>query len=148
MYKCILIPIDGTPDSRKAIRPAVQLAKDQNAKVVGIHVAPAQRGNVFEESTTRGYVSPREYAARARKHSGKVLRDVEQAASRAGVPYTGVHAISDFPYIEIIKAAKRYTCDLIFMGSHSRRGLSRLLLGSETSRVLSHTTIPVLVHRT
>jgi nucleotide-binding universal stress UspA family protein len=147
MFKCILVPTDGSPLSLKAIGPAVQLAKEQNAKVVGLYVAPAYRGNVFEESTTEGYVSPEQYEARAKKHGEKVLESVKSAASAAGVSCTCEYALSDSPYDEILKAARRHGCDLIYMSSHGRRGVSQLLLGSETSKVLAHTTIPVLVHR-
>jgi nucleotide-binding universal stress UspA family protein len=147
VFKCILVPTDGSPLAIKAIEPAVQLAKEQNAKIVGFYVAPAYRGNVFEESTTLAYVSPQEYEAQVKGHAEKVLDAVKSAASAAGVPCTCAHATSDFPYEEILKAAKRYDCDLIYMSSHGRRGISQLLLGSETSKVLAHTTIPVLVHR-
>lgn len=147
MFKCILVPTDGSPLSLKAIGPAVQLAKEQNAKVVGLYVAPAYRGNVFEESTTEGYVPPDQYESKARKHAEKILDAVKSAASGAGVPFTCAHALSDSPYEEILKAAQRYGCDLIYMSSHGRRGVAQLLLGSETAKVLAHATIPVLVHR-
>jgi nucleotide-binding universal stress UspA family protein len=72
---------------------------------------------------------------------------VEKAAQAAGVSCTCAHAMSDLPYEEIIKAAQRYKCDLIFMASHGRSGIARLLLGSQTSKVLAHSKVPVLVHR-
>ena len=147
MFKCILVPTDGSSLSLRAIGPAVQLAKEQGAKVVALYVAPAYRGTVFQESTTEAYVSPQQYEATAKRHGEKILEAVASAASAAGVPCTLAHALSDSPYEEILKAGKRYGCDLIYMSSHGRRGVSQLLLGSETSKVLAHTTIPVLVHR-
>ena len=63
------------------------------------------------------------------------------------MPCKTYYVMGEFPYAEIIKAAKRYRCDLIVMGSHGRRGISRLLLGSQASKVLAHSTVPVLVCR-
>ena len=81
------------------------------------------------------------------KHSKALLDEVKSAAQAAGVACDGVAVISDFPYDAIIKHAKKAKCDLIMMASHGRKGLSSLLLGSETSKVLTHSTIPVLVVR-
>ena len=148
MYKNILVPTDGSPLSHKAAKKAVQLAKEQNAKVVGLYVAPAYRVGVYEESIVPAdFMSPQQYAARSKKTAQKHLDFIEKAAAEAGVACTCVYAMSDRPYMEIIKTAQRRRCDLIFMASHGRRGLSRLLLGSETSKVLAHSKIPVLVHR-
>ena len=77
----------------------------------------------------------------------RYLGVVKKAAVAARVPCKTLYVMAEFPYIEIIKAAKRNRCDLIVMGSHGRRGISRLLLGSEASKVLAHSTIPVLVCR-
>jgi nucleotide-binding universal stress UspA family protein len=82
-----------------------------------------------------------------KKKAEKHLDYVRKAAEQAGVACTLLHAASEFPYTEIVKAAQRNRCDLIFMASHGRRGLSRLILGSETSKVLAHSKIPVLVDR-
>jgi nucleotide-binding universal stress UspA family protein len=69
------------------------------------------------------------------------------AANSAGVPYNGVHVIEDQPYQAIIDTAKAQGCDLIFMASHGRKGVSALVLGSETTKVLTHSSIPTLVCR-
>jgi nucleotide-binding universal stress UspA family protein len=147
MYKSILVPTDGSPLSRKAVKQAMRFAKEQAAKVVGFYVAPAYRPNIFEDYSTQNFVSPQQYAAAAKKRAAKILEIVKQAAAESGVSCTCSHAFSDFPYTEIIKAAERNKSDLIFMASHGRRGISRLILGSETSKVLAHTKIPVLVTR-
>lgn len=147
MYKNILVPTDGSPLSRKAAKQAVRFAKEQNAKVVGLYVAPPYRPEVYGDFVPADFVSPRDYAARIKKTAAKYLDVIKKAAAEAGVPYVGKYAMSSFPYSEIIKTAQRQRCDLIFMASHGRRGLSRLLLGSETSKVLSHSKIPVLVTR-
>lgn len=147
MYKNILVPIDGSALSRSAAREAVAFAKAQGAKVVGFYVAPAYQPNVYADFVPASFVSPREYDELAKKTADKYLSVVEKAAQAAGVSCTCAHAMSDLPYEEIIKAAQRHKCDLIFMASHGRSGIARLLLGSQTSKVLAHTKVPVLVHR-
>jgi nucleotide-binding universal stress UspA family protein len=147
MYTNILVPIDGSALSRTAAKEAVAFARSQGAKVVGFYVAPAYEPNVYADFVPATFVSPREYDELAKKTAARYLSVVEKAAEAAGVPYTGAHALSDLPYQEIIKAAQRFKCDLIFMASHGRSGIARLLLGSQTSKVLAHSKIPVLVHR-
>ena len=147
MYKNILVPIDGSALSRSAAREAVAFAKAQGAKVVGFYVAPAYQPNVYADFVPASFVSPKEYDDLAKKTAARSLSVVEKAAQAAGVSCTCAHAMSDLPYEEIIKAAQRYKCDLIFMASHGRSGIARLLLGSQTSKVLAHSKVPVLVHR-
>jgi nucleotide-binding universal stress UspA family protein len=72
---------------------------------------------------------------------------IEREASAAGVPCQTVHATGSYPHDEILKAARKKKCDLIYMASHGRRGIARLLIGSETSKVLAHATLPVVVCR-
>ena len=81
------------------------------------------------------------------KRSNTLLQDVKSRAQAAGVECEGVSVMSDRPYDAIIRQAKKARCDLIMMASHGRKGLSGLLLGSETAKVLTHSTIPVLVLR-
>jgi nucleotide-binding universal stress UspA family protein len=147
MYRNILVPIDGSPLSRSAAKAAVALAKDQGAKVVGFYVAPAYQPNVYADFVPAAFVSPKEYDEMAKKTAEKYLSAVDKAAAAAGVACTCAHAMSDLPYEEIVKAAQRYKCDLIFMASHGRSGIARLLLGSQTSKVLAHSKVPVLVYR-
>jgi nucleotide-binding universal stress UspA family protein len=90
---------------------------------------------------------PQEFAARTKKVASRHLEAVRKAAAGAGVSCACYYATSDFPADAIVKAAKKYKCDAIFMASHGRTGLPRLLLGSETTKVLAHTNIPVLVYR-
>jgi nucleotide-binding universal stress UspA family protein len=147
MYKCILVPTDGSALSRKAAKKAVQLAKEQGAKVVGLHVAPPYEPRVYADYVPADFVAPQDYAASVKKTSAKHLEVIKKAADAAGVPCTTTHVMGQFPHQEILKAAKRHRCDLIFMASHGRSGIARLLLGSETSKVLAHSKIPVLVDR-
>ena len=83
----------------------------------------------------------------SREHARKILASVEKRAHAAGVPCTTAAVVGDAPYLRIIAAARKHKCDLIIMASHGRSGLSGLLLGSETARVLAHSKIPVMVLR-
>ena len=147
MFTNILVPTDGSPRSERAIKQAVQLAKEQQAQVTGIFVAPAYRPDMREEMSSMNVESPRRYAERAEALARKRLRPLEKAASEAGVPCELLHAVSDHPYDEIVRTANRKKCDLIFMASQGRTGLSRLLLGSQTSKVLAMSKVPVIVTR-
>jgi nucleotide-binding universal stress UspA family protein len=147
MYRNILVPIDGSALSRSAAKEAVAFAKAQGAKVIGFYVAPAYEPNVYADFVPASFVSPQQYDELAKKTADKYLSVVQKAADAAGVPCSVAYAMSDAPYEEIVKAARRHKCDLVFMASHGRSGIARLLLGSVTSKVLAHSEIPVLVHR-
>ena len=146
MFKHILIPTDGSDLSRKAILYGVQLAKESGAKVTGLTVAePYQRRGPwtpFSFPSTQG-----DYEEQSRVLSEKAMEQVKMAAQAAGVPCETIREVHDQPYRAIIDAAQALGCDLIVMASHGRRGISALLLGSETAKVLTHSTIPVLVYR-
>jgi nucleotide-binding universal stress UspA family protein len=149
MFRKILVPTDGSASSRKAIRRAVQLAKEQKARVFGFWVAPVWEPNMYAyaRDVPPGFISPRQHAEHVRKTADHCLAAVRRAARAAGVPCQCAHVEGVFPYLEIIKAARRNRCDLIVMASHGRRGISRLLLGSQASMVLAHSTLPVLICR-
>ncbi len=149
MFSNILVPTDGSTLSRRAIKRAVELAREQKARVTGLWVGPAWEPNLyaFSDSVPRGFVSPRQHAARVKKAAARHLRTVKEIAAAAGVPCQCTCVEGVFPYLEIIKAARRSRCDLIVMASHGRRGISRLLLGSQTSKVLALASVPVLVCR-
>ena len=149
MFRNILVPTDGSPLSRRAVEYAVRLAKEQKARVTGLWVGPAWEPNLYAygNSVPPGFVSRKQHAARVRRAGARYLRAVAQAAKAAGVRCKCICAEGAFPYLEIIKTARRGGCDLIVMASHSRRGISRLLLGSQTSKVLALADIPVLVCR-
>jgi len=147
MFRNILVPTDGSPLSRKAARLAVQFAKEQGAKVTAFYVAPAYQPGIIEDYSAKAFVSPQQYLANVKPRAAKILDSVKSAAVKADVLFAGNYATNNYPYLEIVKAAQRNKCDLIIMASHGRRGLSRLLLGSETNKVLAHSKIPVLVVR-
>jgi len=147
MFKNILVPVDGSSLSLKAARIAARLAREQKARLTAFYVAPPYRPYVREETSVTQYESPQQHAARTKAAALKVLRAVERVAAAARVPCKSLFVPGDFPYADIVRTARQRKCDLIVMASHGRRGISRLLLGSETSKVLAHSAIPVLVCR-
>jgi len=145
MYKHILIPTDGSDLSNKAIRHGVALAKTINAKVTGITVTiPFHVFAVDPETVTD---TPDSYGKRMSAATTKYLTQVKDAAAAAGITCSVIDAEQEHPYSAIIDAANKNACDLIVMASHGRRGVSAVVLGSETVKVLTHSKIPVLVCR-
>ena len=147
MYKRILVPTDGSALSRKAVKSAVELASALGAEVVALNVVPRYPVSYFEGGIS---VSDSEVARVEKQWSeqGQALaEDVEKAAEKVGVKARAVTVRSDLVAEAIIAAAKKNKCDLIVMASHGRKGIKRLLLGSETQHVLTHGNIPVLVLR-
>ena len=147
MFKHILIPNDGSEVAAKAIRAGVALAKDMGAKVTGYHAQEPLPTHIYGE----GYVADRRLIAEFERRSGefaeRCVGAIAAAAKAAGVPFETLIAKSSEPYKGIIDAAKKQKCDAIFIASHGHRGLTRLLLGSVTQEVLTHSKIPVLVFR-
>jgi nucleotide-binding universal stress UspA family protein len=145
MFKHILIPTDGSDLSRKAILYGVQLARESGAKVTGLTVTePYQAAGM---DTVFVPVDLGDYEEQSRVLSEKAVEQVKMAAQAVGVLCETIREVHDQPYRAIIDAALALGCDLIVMASHGRRGISALLLGSETAKVLTHSTIPVLVYR-
>lgn len=147
MYKNILVPTDGSALSRSAITAAIKLAKATGARVTAFYAAPPATPLVYGDLLPVSYVSPGEHGAIIKKAVERYLGVAAKAAKAAGVKCKLVHATSDFPAEAIIAAARKEKCDLIFISSHSRRGLARVLLGSETQKVIANARVPVLVHR-
>lgn len=145
MFKSILLPIDGSELSEKAAATAIQFAQLNHARIVAVTVvqplpmAPLSDGSVIIDAGQ--YATEMQDAARGH------IDQVAAAASAAGIPFEGLISMSASPSEEIIEAAKKYNCDIILMASHGRKGLEKLLLGSETQKVLAHTTLPVMVLR-
>ncbi|MFN7753025.1 MAG: universal stress protein [Pseudomonadota bacterium] len=147
MFRRLLCPLDGSPLSTRALRRAVALAADSGAELVGFHAAPDYHPVAYEDLVARGVISPARFAAATDRKAARILAPVTRACAAAGVKCRVRHVVHDHPWQAIIAAARRERCDLIVMASHGRRGLAGLLLGSETSRVLTHSRIPVLVVR-
>lgn len=148
MFKHILIPTDGSELSGQAGRRAIELAKTLKAKVTLVLVSPtfrqlADEGLLLPEITTDKRTWEKSASGRARK-----MLDAAAAEARdVGVPCKTTHVFRDQPHAAIVDTAKKSGCDLIVMGSHGYGGFKQWVLGSETTRVLSHSKIPVLVYR-
>ena len=141
----ILIPTDGSELAGKAVQHGIALAKRIGARVTVLTVLPP-----FHTFTTDAQMiedTPDQYRARMQQHAEKTLGAVAQAAKAAGVACETVQVEHEHPYRAIIDTAESKNCDLIVMASHGRHGISAIVLGSETVKVLTHCKIPVLVHR-
>ena len=144
MYQKILVSTDGSDISLKAAQSAVDLARAIGAKLYTISVKEPFPYSAISEMQP---VPPQEFFdAQERIASGHV-KAVMEAAQAAGVPCQGHTVEALHPWEAIIEHAKAQGCDLIVMASHGRRGVAALLLGSETQKVLTHSTLPVLVVR-
>jgi nucleotide-binding universal stress UspA family protein len=148
MFKHILVPTDGSKLSGKAIRTAVRLAAATGAKVTGIYVVPPYLPPMYGEAVMYGPVmSQAKYRRISKREGQKALAALEIEAQTAGVGYAGSLLFAQNPWEGIVRTAKSRKCDLVVMASHGRRGLAGLLLGSETTKVLTHSRVPVLVCR-
>ena len=148
MYKHILIPTDGSPLAAKGAKAGVKLAEALGAKTTAVYVAlpytPAVYGDaaVFYAGPT-----PKEHQQFSQEAAQKAFAPIESAARKAGVAWGTLLLFERKPWEGILKAARSRKCDAIVMASHGRGGLGGVFLGSETQRVLAHSTIPVLVIR-
>lgn len=147
MYKHILLPTDGSALSKKAVKAGIAFAKSQGARVTGFFSPEQYEVLAYGEYFPPDLVSRAEWDKRAKKSAEKALADVEKQAKAAGVTYQGYYQASLAPWQAIVDAAKKKKCDLIFMASHGRTGITGLLLGSQAAKVLAHSKIPVLVYK-
>ena len=148
MYKHILVSTDGSKLSLKAIKAAASLAGSLGARLTGVYVMPEYVPPIYGEAAM--YIpeaSPRHFKEAVDKEAAAALAVVAKQAAAAGVRSTGLKVTNAQPWSAIISTARSKKCDLIVMASHGRRGLAGLLLGSETTKVLTHSKFPVLVCR-
>ena len=147
MYRRILVATDGSTLSKKAVRDSIALAAATGAELVALYVVPRYPVSYFEGALTIS----EDDVARTEKQwhdAGQAVVDgVREAAAAKGVAAKAVLAHSDLVAESIMAAARKHKCDLIVMASHGRKGLKRILLGSETQQVLTHSSLPVLVLR-
>jgi nucleotide-binding universal stress UspA family protein len=145
MLDNVLIPTDGTELSARAAAFGVQLAKRMGAKVTAVTVTtPADEIMVGEVSIIR---HPEDYEQRASESARAILDAIGKLAAQAGVACEEVHARSALPWQGILDAAKSRKADMIVMASHGRRGLSAMMIGSETQKVVNHSHIPVTIYK-
>ncbi len=145
MYKHILIPTDGSELSQNAVAYGVALAKSVNAKVTILTVSTPFHTFAVEPGMITD--TREQYAKHVTALAAKYLNAANEVALAAGVTCETMHVEHDHPHLAIIDTAAQESCDLIVMASHGRRGISAIVLGSETVKVLTHSTIPALVVR-
>jgi nucleotide-binding universal stress UspA family protein len=145
MYRHILIPTDGSELAHKAVSHGLSLAKSLDAKVTVLVVVPSF--NVYGLPASRTDLISSAFAEYedAKAHAAKVLIGAAEEAQSAGVACETVQMTHDRPYEAIVATAKEKGCDLIVMASHGRAGIKAVVLSSVTTKVLTHTKIPVLV---
>jgi nucleotide-binding universal stress UspA family protein len=147
MYKKILVATDGSTLSKKAVRSAIELASSLGAELLALYVVPRYPVSYFEGGVT---VSTADIARTEKQWADRgqaVVDAVSDAAQAAGVKAKALITKSDLVAEAILSNVKKNKCDLVVMASHGRKGLKRILLGSETQHVLTHSAVPVLVLR-
>jgi nucleotide-binding universal stress UspA family protein len=147
MYQRILIATDGSPLSKKAVSSGIALAALTGAELVTLKVIPRYPVTYFEGSLPLSAQEVARVEKQWAEQGKRIVQAVTQAALDKGIAAKGVTVKGDVVSEAIIKAAKKYKCDLVVMASHGRKGIKRLLLGSETLQVLTHSQTPVLVLR-
>ncbi len=145
MYSHILIPIDGSPLSMTAMQTSIAFARDAGAKVTVLTVV--EPFHIFTVSPDQLEATREQYEGEARTQAANHLAAAEREARLLGVPCDVVQVEGGDPYLAIIDTATQRGCDLVAMASHGRRGVAALILGSVTTKVLTHSNIPVLVYR-
>ncbi|HZQ73830.1 MAG TPA: universal stress protein [Burkholderiales bacterium] len=148
MFKKILVCTDGSRLASKGVKAGVRLAAALGARVVGVYVIPPYTPPVYGDAAI--YVpglDPKDYRKYSERQARKALAAVEIEAQAGGVACETLYVTSAQPWEGILKTARARKCDALAMASHGRGGLGGLILGSETTRVLAHSKIPVLVCR-
>ena len=144
MYKRILVPTDGSEITAKAVRQAIDLARLTGAELITLSAKePFPYGAISEMQPT----PPQEFFDAQDRIANQRVSGVLEAAQASGVSCKALTIEALHPWEAICEQAQSQGCDLIVMASHGRRGVAALLLGSETQKVLTHATIPVLVVR-
>jgi nucleotide-binding universal stress UspA family protein len=145
MFQHILVPSDGSLLSASAVDKALEFAREARAKVTVLtaiepfHVLSTDSKQLADTRAT--------YERHTKAEAARHLAEAERKAKALGVQCNVVQMEHEHPYKAIIETAKKSGCDLIAMASHGRRGVSALIIGSETTKVLTHSSIPVLVYR-
>jgi nucleotide-binding universal stress UspA family protein len=147
MYKHILIPTDGSEVAEKAVRGGLDFAREAGAQVTLFTAVPPYPVPTEGAALSRRLVSIADHEKKSEQLAHRILDEAAERGRAAGLTVDTQYACSDQPWRAIIDAAKRQGCDVIFMGSHGRKGLAGLFFGSETHEVLTHSTIPTLVYR-
>lgn len=147
MFKRLLVPTDGSELSQDTVVRAVGFAQEAGAHIVFFHVQPEAPAVTVGLGAITGNHLPHDLKERLESDARQILEAAASVARPAGVSFELATRSGLHPWELIIEAAHTHQCDLVFMASHGRRGVSALLLGSETHKVLTHSKIPVLVYR-
>jgi len=149
VHSHILVPTDGSELSKVTAQRAVAFASALKAKITFFHAKPERRQSFFggEGGAFVDQVSPEYFESISEKLANDYLSTLTEMATAAGVEFDTAIGSTGEPYEGIIDAAKTHQCDLIIMASHGRRGIKGLILGSQTQKVLTYSSIPVLVYR-
>jgi nucleotide-binding universal stress UspA family protein len=147
MYQRILVPTDGSALSKKAIASGIAMAELCGAELVAMNVVPRYPMSYFEGSIALAPQEVGRIEAQWAEGAQAIVDAVKVAATKKGVKTRAVTVRSDLVAESIVNTVRKYKCDLIVMASHGRKGLKRVLLGSETQHVLTHSHVPVLVLR-
>ena len=145
MYQRILVATDGSSLSKKAVKSAIDLAALCGAELVALKVVSRYPQSYFEGGIALQPEEVRRVETQWAEEGQSVVDAVKKAALGKGVTTKAITVKSDVVSDALLTAAKKHQCDLIVMASHGRKGIKRLLLGSETQHVLTHATIPVLI---
>ena len=147
MYQRILVATDGSSLSKKAVGAAIELAALAQAELVAMKVVPRYPMSYFEGGVALSAKDVQQIEKQWADEAQAVVDKVRDAADRHDVKTKAVVVRAELVAEAIIATTKKQRCDLIVMSSHGRRGLKRVLLGSETQHVLTHSAVPVLVLR-
>ena len=146
MFKHVLISTDGSPASNKAAKAGISLAKALGAKVTAYYAVELMQPIYVEDYVLDPKVIEG-IEKSAHQEGQKYVDTIGKLAKSAGVRFASMVTKASTPYEGIIDAAKKRKCDVIFMASHGRHGLSKLIMGSVTQKVLTHSNTPVVVYR-
>ena len=147
MYKCILIATDGSPLSDKAVESGLSLAALSGATVIALKVVPHYPRSYFEGGLATDTNDMKRIEKQWSEAALTLVKEIKAKGELQNVAVTAVVVKSDLVAEAVIETAHNHQCDLIVMASHGRKGLQRMLLGSETQHVLTHANMPVLVLR-
>ncbi len=145
MYQRILVPVDGTPTAAQGLREAIELARDQKAQILLLHVVDEWRvaaGDIAAVNLDAGAKALREAGAELLKQAEDRVREAGIRVQTALVEELGI------PVGEcVVQRARQWPADLIVCGTHGRHGMSRVLLGSSAEYIVRHAPVPVLLVR-
>ena len=147
MFRRILVSTDGSPRSNRAIKSAAALARSCGASLTIFHAIPVYRTLYYGEGMTFAWPSETQYLKVAGRTTAKLFARARALAAKQGIAAVTMQAHNVDTSLAIVTAAGKARADLVVMASHGRKGLQKLLLGSETQKVLARTRIPVLVVR-